>query len=93
MLIPSFRCSQLMNATQEDEDTAIVTRSVSKFGRTEVESRLNITKGRYHTLECVATTQGEQAYTLFSISGELYHAHIHHTHTHTLLHIPVMGEI
>ncbi|XP_026799071.3 KIT proto-oncogene, receptor tyrosine kinase b [Pangasianodon hypophthalmus] len=62
------RCSQLMNATQEDEDTAIVTMSVSKFGRTEVESRLNITKGRYHTLECVATTQGEQAYTLFSIS-------------------------
>ncbi|KAF7686778.1 KIT proto-oncogene, receptor tyrosine kinase b [Silurus meridionalis] len=62
------RCSQLMNATQEDEDTAIVTMSLSQFGRTEVESRLNITKGKYHTLECVATTQGEQAYTLFSIS-------------------------
>ncbi|GAA6091919.1 KIT proto-oncogene, receptor tyrosine kinase b isoform X2 [Tachysurus ichikawai] len=62
------RCSQVMNATQEEEDTAIVTMSVSKFGRTEVESRLNITKGRYHTLECVATTLGEEAYTLFSIS-------------------------
>lgn len=60
-----------MNATQEDEDAAIVSVSVSKFGRSEVESRLNITKGRYHTLECVASTQGEQAYALFSISGEL----------------------
>ncbi|KAI4896207.1 hypothetical protein NFI96_030855 [Prochilodus magdalenae] len=65
---PHTRCSQLMNATQEDEDIAIVTVSGSEFGRTEVESRLNVSKGKYHTLECVATTQGEQAYTLFSIS-------------------------
>uniref|UniRef100_A0A8C1PVC5 receptor protein-tyrosine kinase n=1 Tax=Cyprinus carpio TaxID=7962 RepID=A0A8C1PVC5_CYPCA len=39
-----------------------------KFGRSEVDSRLNVSKGKFHTLECVATTQGEQAYTLFSIS-------------------------
>lgn len=41
------------------------------FGKTEVESRLNISRGRFNTLECVATVEGEQAYTLFSISGEL----------------------
>ncbi|XP_036438948.1 KIT proto-oncogene, receptor tyrosine kinase b [Colossoma macropomum] len=65
---PHTRCSQLLNATQEHDDAAIVTVSGSEFGRTEVESRLNISKGKNHTLECVATTQGEQAYTLFSIS-------------------------
>uniref|UniRef100_A0A672S6F9 receptor protein-tyrosine kinase n=1 Tax=Sinocyclocheilus grahami TaxID=75366 RepID=A0A672S6F9_SINGR len=46
----------------------LVTVSGAEFGRNEVESRLNVTKGKFHTLECVATTQGEQAYTLFSIS-------------------------
>ncbi|KAG9259947.1 mast/stem cell growth factor receptor kita-like [Astyanax mexicanus] len=65
---PHTRCSQQLNASQPEEDTAVVTVSGSEFGRTEVESRLNISKGKYHTLECVATTQGEQAYTLFSIS-------------------------
>ncbi len=44
--------------------------SGAEFGRSEVDSRLNVSKGKFHTLECVATTQGEQAYTLFSISGE-----------------------
>lgn len=45
----------------------------SAFGRSEVESRLNISKehAHYHTLECVASTEGEEAYTLFSISGML----------------------
>uniref|UniRef100_A0A8C2BFF4 receptor protein-tyrosine kinase n=1 Tax=Cyprinus carpio TaxID=7962 RepID=A0A8C2BFF4_CYPCA len=42
--------------------------SGAEFGRSEVDSRLNVSKGKFHTLECVATTQGEQAYTLFSIS-------------------------
>uniref|UniRef100_A0A673AZI8 Mast/stem cell growth factor receptor Kit n=1 Tax=Sphaeramia orbicularis TaxID=375764 RepID=A0A673AZI8_9TELE len=41
------------------------------FGKTEVESRVNISRGRFSTLECVATVEGEQAYTLFSISGEI----------------------
>lgn len=59
-----------MNATQADEEFAVVTVSGAEFGRSEVESRLNVSKGKFHTLECVATTQGEQAYTLFSISGE-----------------------
>ncbi|XP_076846877.1 KIT proto-oncogene, receptor tyrosine kinase b [Brachyhypopomus gauderio] len=66
--LPHTRCSQLVNATQENEDVAIVTVSGSEFGRTDVESRLNISKRKYHTLECVATSQGEQAHTLFSIS-------------------------
>ena len=44
----------------------------SAFGRSEVESRLNVSSkehAHYHTLECVASTEGEEAYTLFSISG------------------------
>ncbi|XP_048053502.1 KIT proto-oncogene, receptor tyrosine kinase b isoform X1 [Megalobrama amblycephala] len=65
---PHTRCSLLLNATQADEDVAVVTVSGSEFGRSEVESRLNISKGKFHTLECVAKTQGEHAYTLFSIS-------------------------
>ncbi|RXN04697.1 mast stem cell growth factor receptor kita-like protein [Labeo rohita] len=65
---PHTRCSHLLNATQADEEFAVVTVSGAEFGRSEVESRLNVSKGKFHTLECVATTQGEQAYTLFSIS-------------------------
>uniref|UniRef100_A0A672S6B2 receptor protein-tyrosine kinase n=1 Tax=Sinocyclocheilus grahami TaxID=75366 RepID=A0A672S6B2_SINGR len=65
---PHARCSHLLNATQADEEFTLVTVSGAEFGRNEVESRLNVTKGKFHTLECVATTQGEQAYTLFSIS-------------------------
>ncbi|XP_051993223.1 mast/stem cell growth factor receptor kita-like [Xyrauchen texanus] len=65
---PHTRCSHLLNATQADEEVAVITVSGPEFGRSEVESRLNVSKGKYHTLECVATTQGEQAYTLFSIS-------------------------
>ncbi|KAK6324478.1 hypothetical protein J4Q44_G00038200 [Coregonus suidteri] len=69
--LPHTRCSHLTNATQwEQQEVATVTVSDSAFGSSEVESRLNVTKGdtHYHTLECVATVQGEQAYTLFSIS-------------------------
>uniref|UniRef100_A0A667WZV9 receptor protein-tyrosine kinase n=1 Tax=Myripristis murdjan TaxID=586833 RepID=A0A667WZV9_9TELE len=69
--LPHTRCSHLPNATQwETADAAMVTESNSAFGRSEVESRLNVTKehAHYHTLECVATTEGEEAYTLFSIS-------------------------
>lgn len=67
-----LRCSLLLNATQADEEVAVVTVSGSEFGRSEVESRLNISKGKFHTLECVAKTQSEHAYTLFSISGEIH---------------------
>uniref|UniRef100_A0A9J8BU80 receptor protein-tyrosine kinase n=1 Tax=Cyprinus carpio carpio TaxID=630221 RepID=A0A9J8BU80_CYPCA len=67
---PHTRCSHLLNATQADEEFAVVRVSGAEFGRSEVDSRLNVSKGKFHTLECVATTQGEQAYTLFSISGE-----------------------
>ncbi|KTF76759.1 hypothetical protein cypCar_00033079 [Cyprinus carpio] len=65
---PHTRCSHLLNATQADEEFAVVRVSGAEFGRSEVDSRLNVSKGKFHTLECVATTQGEQAYTLFSIS-------------------------
>ncbi|KAM6971765.1 KIT proto-oncogene, receptor tyrosine kinase b [Aplochiton taeniatus] len=67
---PHTRCSHLVNASQwEPAEVATVTVSNSAFGRSEVESRLNISKEHalYNTLECVATAQGEQAYTLFSI--------------------------
>ncbi|XP_061535634.1 KIT proto-oncogene, receptor tyrosine kinase b isoform X2 [Phycodurus eques] len=70
--IPHTRCSHLPNATQwETADVAMVTESA--FSRSEVESRLNISKehGNYHTLECVASTEREEAYTLFSISERL----------------------
>ncbi|XP_074524501.1 mast/stem cell growth factor receptor kita isoform X1 [Halichoeres trimaculatus] len=64
---PYVRCSQQLNATQE-EHVITVTLFSPRFGKTEVESRVNISKGRFNTLECVATVDGEQAYTLFSIS-------------------------
>jgi len=52
----------------------------SAFGRSVVESRLNVSKEhtQYHTLECVASTEEEEAYTLFSISGMTC------THTYTM---------
>uniref|UniRef100_A0A3B4AV45 Mast/stem cell growth factor receptor n=1 Tax=Periophthalmus magnuspinnatus TaxID=409849 RepID=A0A3B4AV45_9GOBI len=62
-------CSHLPNASQwENSDVSIVTES--EFGRSEVESRVNISKehAQYNTLECVAYTEGDEAYTLFSIS-------------------------
>ncbi|KAL1023908.1 hypothetical protein UPYG_G00048800 [Umbra pygmaea] len=69
--LPHTRCSHLNNGTQwEQQDITTETVSDSAFGRSEVVSRLNVTKEhtRYHTLECVATAQGEEAYSLFSIS-------------------------
>ncbi|KAM3620504.1 uncharacterized protein V6R79_024611 [Siganus canaliculatus] len=65
---PYARCSQQVNATQEENNVITVTLFSPMFGKTEVESRVNISKGRFSTLECVATVEGEQAYTLFSIS-------------------------
>ncbi|XP_033831249.1 KIT proto-oncogene, receptor tyrosine kinase b [Periophthalmus magnuspinnatus] len=67
--VPNTRCSHLPNASQwENSDVSIVTES--EFGRSEVESRVNISKehAQYNTLECVAYTEGDEAYTLFSIS-------------------------
>ncbi|XP_044054971.1 mast/stem cell growth factor receptor kita isoform X2 [Siniperca chuatsi] len=65
---PYARCSQQVNATQEEHNVITVTLFSPMFGKTEVESRMNISRGRFSTLECVATVEGEQAYTLFSIS-------------------------
>ncbi|XP_062334759.1 KIT proto-oncogene, receptor tyrosine kinase b isoform X2 [Osmerus eperlanus] len=68
--LPHTRCSHLANATQwEPQEVVVVTVSNSGFGRQEVESRVNVSKehAHYHTLECVATAHGQQAYTLFAI--------------------------
>ncbi|KAM9848389.1 mast/stem cell growth factor receptor kita [Aulostomus maculatus] len=65
---PYVRCSQQVNATQEEHNIMTVTLFSPMFGKTEVESRVNISRGRFSTLECVASVEGEQAYTLFSIS-------------------------
>ncbi|KAJ3599611.1 hypothetical protein NHX12_033567, partial [Muraenolepis orangiensis] len=65
---PYVRCSQQVNATLEEQDVITITVFSPLFGNTEVESRVNVSAGRFHTLECVATVEGEQAYTLFSIS-------------------------
>lgn len=70
--LPHTRCSHLPNASQwEASDVAMLTES--EFGGTEVESRLNVSKehAHYHTLECVASAEGLEAYTLFSISERL----------------------
>ncbi|XP_021165610.2 KIT proto-oncogene, receptor tyrosine kinase b isoform X2 [Fundulus heteroclitus] len=70
--LPRTRCSHLPNATQW-ETPEVATLSQSAFGRSEVESRLNVSSehAQYHTLECVASTEGEEAYTLFSISERI----------------------
>uniref|UniRef100_A0A4W6CI82 Mast/stem cell growth factor receptor n=1 Tax=Lates calcarifer TaxID=8187 RepID=A0A4W6CI82_LATCA len=68
---PYIRCSQQVNATQEEHNVITVTLFSPMFGKTEVESRVNISRGRFNTLECVATVEGEQAYTLFSISERI----------------------
>uniref|UniRef100_A0A8C5E241 receptor protein-tyrosine kinase n=1 Tax=Gouania willdenowi TaxID=441366 RepID=A0A8C5E241_GOUWI len=65
---PYVRCSQQVNATQEEQNVITITLFSPLFGKTEVESRVNISRGRFNTLECVASVEGEQAYTLFSIS-------------------------
>uniref|UniRef100_UPI0037E73959 mast/stem cell growth factor receptor kita n=1 Tax=Semicossyphus pulcher TaxID=241346 RepID=UPI0037E73959 len=65
---PYVRCSQQVNATQEEHNVITITLFSPRFGKTEVESRVNISRGRFNTLECVATVEGEQAFTLFSIS-------------------------
>ncbi|KAK0135600.1 Mast/stem cell growth factor receptor kita [Merluccius polli] len=69
--LPHTRCSHLPNASQwEAHEVAMVTELHSAFGKSEVESRLNVSRERaqYHTLECVASSEQEEAYTLFSIS-------------------------
>uniref|UniRef100_A0A672G5S2 Mast/stem cell growth factor receptor n=1 Tax=Salarias fasciatus TaxID=181472 RepID=A0A672G5S2_SALFA len=70
--VPRTRCSQLPNATQwESPEVAVLTES--PYGKSEVESRLNVSKehAHFHTLECVASTEGEEAYKLFSISERI----------------------
>uniref|UniRef100_A0A672LT52 Mast/stem cell growth factor receptor n=1 Tax=Sinocyclocheilus grahami TaxID=75366 RepID=A0A672LT52_SINGR len=70
---PHSRCSNSLNATQEEEDVVTVTMTNPPFGKGTVESRLNITKNSYATLECVASANGEIVYTLFSIKNTVPH--------------------
>uniref|UniRef100_A0A669DD32 receptor protein-tyrosine kinase n=1 Tax=Oreochromis niloticus TaxID=8128 RepID=A0A669DD32_ORENI len=65
---PHARCSQQVNSTQEELNVITITLVSPMFGKTEVESRVNISRARFNTLECVATVEGEQAYILYSIS-------------------------
>ncbi|XP_028259544.1 mast/stem cell growth factor receptor kita isoform X2 [Parambassis ranga] len=65
---PIVRCSEQVNATQEEHNVITITLFSPMFGKTEVESRVNISRGRFNALECVATVEGEQAFMLFSIS-------------------------
>ncbi|KAM4738934.1 mast/stem cell growth factor receptor kita isoform 2-T2 [Anableps anableps] len=64
-----IRCSQEKNATQEERNVRTITSPSPKFGK-RVESRVNVSRGQFNTLECVATVEGEQAFILFSISEE-----------------------
>ncbi|KAL2097442.1 hypothetical protein ACEWY4_006649 [Coilia grayii] len=64
---PHTRCSLLANATEEEEDVATVAVSGTGFGRSLVESQLNVSRGLHRSLECVASAKGEQAYALFSL--------------------------
>ncbi|XP_037530979.1 mast/stem cell growth factor receptor kita [Nematolebias whitei] len=66
--LPYIRCSEQINASQEEHNVMTVTLFSRPFERTKVESRVNISRGRFNFLECVATADGEQAFTLFSIN-------------------------
>lgn len=64
------RCSQQKNGTQEEQNVLTITLESPRFGKTGVESRVNVNRGRFNTLECVAMAEGGQASILFSISEE-----------------------
>ncbi|KAL4635446.1 mast/stem cell growth factor receptor Kit isoform X1 [Arapaima gigas] len=73
---PHRRCSRLHNATQEEQDVSTVVVSSPAFGRSKVESRLNVSRGSYHTVECVATVDDQEAFVLFSISERTVQHHL-----------------
>ncbi|CAL8332200.1 unnamed protein product [Lota lota] len=73
--LPHTRYAQTQRIPLKPRDIFIkivmsLNESHSAFGKSEVESRLNVTRefAQYHTLECVASSEQEEAYTLFSIS-------------------------
>ncbi|KAJ8342037.1 hypothetical protein SKAU_G00319650 [Synaphobranchus kaupii] len=63
---PHTRCSHLLNATQEQGVSTVMVSSPD-FGRQVVESRVNISRANFHTLECVATAPAGEAFSLFSV--------------------------
>ncbi|XP_036372587.1 mast/stem cell growth factor receptor kita-like [Megalops cyprinoides] len=68
--LPHTRCSHQLNSTQEQQ-VSTVTVSSPEFGRRMVESHVNISRGHFHTLECVATVEGEEAFSLFSVGERM----------------------
>ncbi|XP_017284262.1 mast/stem cell growth factor receptor kita isoform X2 [Kryptolebias marmoratus] len=65
---PDTRCSKQTIASQEEHNVMTVTLFSRPFENMKVESRVNISRGRFNFLECVATAEGGQAFTLFSIN-------------------------
>ncbi|XP_013873207.1 mast/stem cell growth factor receptor kita [Austrofundulus limnaeus] len=72
---PYIKCSKQKNTSQEEHNVMTVTLFSRPFEKTQVESRVNISRGRFNFLECVATAEGGQDSTLFSINveGRLFH--------------------
>uniref|UniRef100_A0A6I8PLI8 receptor protein-tyrosine kinase n=1 Tax=Takifugu rubripes TaxID=31033 RepID=A0A6I8PLI8_TAKRU len=65
-----YYCEQPYARSVLEQNVITVTLFSPLFGKTEVESRVNISRGRFSTLECVATVEGEQAFT--TISHDLF---------------------
>uniref|UniRef100_A0A8C8DL43 receptor protein-tyrosine kinase n=1 Tax=Oryzias sinensis TaxID=183150 RepID=A0A8C8DL43_9TELE len=67
------RCSKQVNATQEKKNVITITLTSPKFGKQGVESWVNISRGRFKFLECLATgkEESDQDFLLFSINGEM----------------------
>ncbi|XP_011492912.1 mast/stem cell growth factor receptor Kit isoform X2 [Oryzias latipes] len=64
------RCSKQVNATQEKKNVITITLTSPKFGKQGVESWVNISRGRFKFLECLATgkEESDQDFLLFSIN-------------------------
>uniref|UniRef100_A0A8C9WH52 Mast/stem cell growth factor receptor n=1 Tax=Scleropages formosus TaxID=113540 RepID=A0A8C9WH52_SCLFO len=73
---PHRRCSQLLNSTPEVQDVSTVVLSNPTFGRRKVESRLNVSRTGYPTVECLATVDDQEAFFLFSISERTVQHHL-----------------
>ncbi|XP_048873959.1 mast/stem cell growth factor receptor kita isoform X1 [Brienomyrus brachyistius] len=73
---PHRRCSHLQNSSMEERDATSVVLSRPAFGRSKVESRLNVSRGGYQTVECVATVEDEETFFLFSISERTVPHHL-----------------
>uniref|UniRef100_A0A3P9HND6 receptor protein-tyrosine kinase n=1 Tax=Oryzias latipes TaxID=8090 RepID=A0A3P9HND6_ORYLA len=71
------RCSKQVNATQEKKNVITITLTSPKFGKQGVESWVNISRGRFKFLECLATgkEESDQDFLLFSINADRSTSH------------------